>query len=484
MSIPLDSLSIQGESFSPSPLQESIFHHLSSSMRNIAVLAVAGSGKTTTAVEAFKRPILTSTQYPSIFLAFNKRIADELLSRGVPASTFHALAYRAFPGKRPRVDTWKLRNIVKRICRLDVEDQETVLRLVPLLKNAAITPLSDSEEFLEIAEHFDIECNSHIVKCCERVLRACAEDLSSIDFDDMLWIPFVKGWPIGRFSFIAVDETQDTNRLQRELLHRIQGSPRFLFIGDPAQSIYGFRGADSNAFQALIEEFNCLQLPLDVSYRCPKAIVQEAHKYHSHIRPAEIAPDGNVLTLPFSSIDFSKFLSRAAIICRNTRPLIPVAYSLIRKSIAAHVIGRDLGDGLKRLAKRFRAKTLDELTAKLISARDAELLALTEAGKNAQAEAVSDRYNTLLEILDSSPFINTPEDLPIEIDRLFSSKQESCIQLSTIHKAKGLEWPVVFWLSPELLPSRFATQEWELEQERNLGYVAVTRAKESLIYLT
>ena len=53
----------------------------------------------------------------------------------------------------------------------------------------------------------------------------------------------------------------------------------------------------------------------------------------------------------------------------------------------------------------------------------------------------------------------------------------------TIHKSKGLENDNVFFLAPELIPSRFATQPWQLEQESNLKYVAITRAKNSLIYV-
>jgi superfamily I DNA/RNA helicase len=55
--------------------------------------------------------------------------------------------------------------------------------------------------------------------------------------------------------------------------------------------------------------------------------------------------------------------------------------------------------------------------------------------------------------------------------------------LSTIHKAKGREWNRVYFLHRELLPSRYAKQDWQLEQERNLEYVAITRAKKELIYV-
>jgi ATP-dependent exoDNAse (exonuclease V) beta subunit len=56
------------------------------------------------------------------------------------------------------------------------------------------------------------------------------------------------------------------------------------------------------------------------------------------------------------------------------------------------------------------------------------------------------------------------------------------VTLSTIHKAKGREWPKVFLLGRNrYMPSKYATQDWQLDQEKNLIYVAVTRAQEELI---
>ena len=69
------------------------------------------------------------------------------------------------------------------------------------------------------------------------------------------------------------------------------------------------------------------------------------------------------------------------------------------------------------------------------------------------------------------------------IANIFSDDVQG-IMLSTIHKAKGLENENVYFLCPELIPSKFATQPWELEQEENLRYVAITRAKQKLVYVS
>ena len=60
----------------------------------------------------------------------------------------------------------------------------------------------------------------------------------------------------------------------------------------------------------------------------------------------------------------------------------------------------------------------------------------------------------------------------------------SRLTLSTVHKAKGLEFETVFILDfDKYMPSKWAAQDWQKVQERNLIYVAVTRAKNKLVYI-
>ena len=86
-----------------------------------------------------------------------------------------------------------------------------------------------------------------------------------------------------------------------------------------------------------------------------------------------------------------------------------------------------------------------------------------------------------LEVLSED--INTTEELVDKIKNMFSDKKTDGISLSTIHKAKGLEANNVFIVCRSLMPSKSATQPWEIEQERNLMYVAYTRAKNKLSFI-
>ena len=86
-----------------------------------------------------------------------------------------------------------------------------------------------------------------------------------------------------------------------------------------------------------------------------------------------------------------------------------------------------------------------------------------------------------LEVLSED--VKTSDELIDKIKEIFSDKKKSGISLSTIHKAKGLEADNVYIACNSLMPSRSATQQWELDQEKNLMYVAYTRAKNKLGFL-
>jgi superfamily I DNA/RNA helicase len=79
--------------------------------------------------------------------------------------------------------------------------------------------------------------------------------------------------------------------------------------------------------------------------------------------------------------------------------------------------------------------------------------------------------------------IQTKQQLLDKLNLIFKDNENNGVCLSTIHKAKGLESDNVFILNKNLLPSRYVKQDWELEQEKNLEYVALTRAKKTLGFI-
>jgi superfamily I DNA/RNA helicase len=95
-------------------------------------------------------------------------------------------------------------------------------------------------------------------------------------------------------------------------------------------------------------------------------------------------------------------------------------------------------------------------------------------------QAIEDNADTITAIAEECTDVQGVLDA---LEDLFSDLDRPCVVLSTVHKAKGLEAATVFILGPELLPAPWAESANEKEQERNIHYVAVTRAMERLVYV-
>lgn len=469
-----------------STYQTAVFDFVSNGSGNAIVEAVAGSGKSTTIKEAFKR-----VKGDAIFLAFNKAIADELKKAGVNARTFHSLTYtpvmRARGAHQP--DTSKL----LKLCDEHMTGEDRTLysafacKMVGLARQVGIGCLvADTElAWIEIAEHHDIEPESEFAEFGRAI--ELARDLltwsnadSRVDFDDMLYFAVKDGISLPKFDFIFVDEAQDTNAIQRALLRKImKPGARMVAVGDPAQAIYGFRGADSNSLRLLAEEFGAVTLPLTITYRCPTSVVSYAQQWVSHIEAAPNAPEGTVEELD-SAWAPDMLAAGDLVVCRKTAPLISAAFRFIRAGKPVQVMGREIGQGLKSLIKKMNAKGIDQLQAKLEAYLERETEKAKARKDDAKAEALSDKVGSLLFLIDGlKETQRTIPDLERGIDYLFANKDAAVI-FATIHKSKGLEADRVFWLNRSECPARWARQPWQQEQERNLCYVAATRAKKAL----
>ena len=484
-----------------SPYQSNIFEFVKAApadlkmtyngKKNAVVVAVAGSGKSTT-VEASVACIPPGRTH--IVLAFNKAIADDLKKRGINARTFHSLTFS--PVLRHKRASEPTENKLYQLCDAHLTGIEVelyasfIVRLVGLARNAGIgcLQLDTAEAWLGLIEHHDLELDSEDAKV-ERAVQLARELLEisnaspMIDFDDMLYLAVRDGLSLPKFDFVFVDEAQDTNPIQRAILRKImKPESRLIAVGDPAQAIYGFRGADSNSLNAIIEEFDCIELPLTVSYRCPKAVVAHAHRWVSHIEAAPNAADGSVRDI--GTVWSPKTFERGdLIVCRTTKPLIAAAYQLIKARVPARIMGKDIGKSLASLVNRMKAKGVDRLVEKLAAYTSREAEKCIAKKQETKAEQIKDKTAALMVIIDSLPETNRTIPAVLEaIDGLFSD-YGAAVVLATIHKSKGLEADRVFWLNSSQCPSPWATQPWQQQQERNLCYVATTRAKRELVLI-
>jgi hypothetical protein len=247
-------------------------------------------------------------------------------------------------------------------------------------------------------------------------------------------------------------------------------------------------GADSDAVDQVKADFQCASLPLTVTYRCSKTAARYAQQWVPHIEPHEGNAQGSLDTLTFDQF-WNGVEGRVgdgdAILCRNTKPLVELAFSLIRTGIGCHVEGRDIGKQLSNLASKWKVESCLALTKNLESYRLRETEKLVARKADYAIEALNDRIDTLFVIMDGC---DTVPQLLAKIDSLFKDTDgtvRSTVTLSTVHKAKGREWDRVFILGMEkLMPSKYARKAWELVQEDNLCYVAVTRCKRDLILVS
>ena len=298
--------------FTPSPQQSAFFHALAKGQGNIILSAAAGSGKTTTLIEGLKTlPVFDpeSFQPPAtLFLAFNKSIAETLKARcprHVACSTFHSLGFSALKRsgiisekdarKRDFVNGRKMSKLLYNSLG-DSPDVRDASRLASIARSTSTPPDSIDEPFLaSLTSHYGFLFDepSRVFAAVAKAIASASRDLSCIDFDEMLYLPIVLGAKFEKQDYVFVDEAQDTNDIQLEILGRIakpsykaivdKGNvpfrpTRYVFVGDPHQAIYGFRGANSDSMSRITTRFACTEMPLDVSFRCPQAIVAEARK--------------------------------------------------------------------------------------------------------------------------------------------------------------------------------------------------------------
>lgn len=508
-----------------SPFQTAIFEALKNTGSSLVIQAVAGSGKTTTLVGAANQ---LSQTLRCLFLAFNRDIAETLgkkLPRHFEAKTFHSLGMgilmRALEPRNRKawVDANKSYKLIDRyVANLErqvgpgmARAMSTVLRgpvkaLVSFAKQVGIGVeglASDNEAaWLGIWTHHGMDFDYRAVQSAGGVYQPSLSDAVAmarwvlaesvknaadvIDYDDMIYLVLRLNLNTPRYDIVFIDEAQDTNPVRRELALRcrVKGG-RIVAVGDSRQAIYGFTGADHNAMDLIREATDAVELPLSVTYRCPKAVVALAREVVSHIEAAPEAPEGHVEYANLDEMDIKIcFKPGDAILCRNTKPLVQLAYRLIKNMVGCRIAGRDIGQGLVSLVEKMNRRDLPALRDRLEEWCGAETARLIAKDQEAQAEAVSDKVESLLVLIEMMPEGSTIDELKATIDRLFSDeKGAGQVVLSTIHKAKGLEWSKVYLLKPDLLPSKWARQAWQLLQEDNLLYVAYTRAMDTLVLL-
>jgi DNA helicase-2/ATP-dependent DNA helicase PcrA len=474
-------------SFKASIYQEAIFNHIKNSDKNAIIEAVAGSGKTTTLLESLK----ISNTDSVIFVAFNKHIAEELkpkVPKGVRVSTMHSFGYEQILRSygKVKIDALKVKRTIQNKAK-DLylsfaenknEYAEDLSNLVDLLRLNLCKDV-DTASIISY-KHSLMSTSQNLINDAFIVIQEMNRIRDSIDFVDMVYIPAIEDIKIRTYDLVLVDECQDLSKCQIQLMKKMKTEGgRIIAVGDRNQAIYGFGGADHESFENLTQMENTVLLPLSISYRCSKSVIREAQKIVPSIEYFENAIEGSInKTGNMMQIKDGDF-----VLCRMNAPLISSALRFIANGKKASVKGIDIGSriiaNIKSTKEINLKKAINILKYKYELAKR-EYEESTERKSKVKLITMEDMINAT-EILSID--CQSIEDVKKKITNLFSDTETQGVIFSSAHKAKGLEAKNVHIIKPEFMPLKSVFLDWEKEQEENLHYVAITRAKENLNYI-
>lgn len=482
--------------FKPSKYQKAVFTYIQKGRGNAVIDAVAGSGKSTTIVNALK---LIPADKQVLFLAFNKAIVEELKIKignmsNVDIKTLHSLGaqvtMRTLNSKlsTDKYISW-VNSGVKSSClapknpMLPEVMQSWKSNILKLIDLGRVNLVTSEKELENLAWKHDIMLEDNEVEIALRGIRWGESEVSVIDFNDMIYFPNVKKLNMFTYDWVFIDECQDLNSAQRNLfLKCLKPGGRFVAVGDPRQAIYGFAGADVESFNLLKNLPHTVKLPLSVCYRCDKDIVNLSKEIVPQIEYRDGA-DSGIVTHDSLVADIK---DGDMVLCRVSAPLVGLCMRYISNGVKAYVKGRDVGSNLINMIK----KTNRNLIADVLERLQEELLGvvnkvvkrqkctIAEAKESNAYKVYEDKINAI-EVLAEG--LKTSEEVISRIEVIFSDDNKSGICLSTIHKSKGLESDRVFIICEDRLRlKRCMSIPWMAEQENNLVYVAYTRAKHFL----
>lgn len=508
----------------------------------VCMLAGAGTGKTRAITHRIAYGVSTGAYAPNrvMALTFTSRAAAELRGRlrqlgagGVAARTFHAAALsqlnffwpHVVGGQAPRILDGKGRLLGHAAEAVKLKlDTATLRDLAAEIEWRKTSGLSIEQYAAGIARRslpgrLDVDQVVAMQETYERL----KDDRKQIDFEDVLLgmagmiesEPSVAMQVREQYRFFVVDEYQDVSPLQHDLLALWLGDRRDLcVVGDASQTIYSFAGARSDYLLDFPKHYeDATVVRLEQNYRSTPSIVAAANQLMRG-RPGALslhAAASETGTEPIER-EYATDLAEARGVAQHVLELIEAGTRpeniavLYRVNVQAAVVETALGDvGVSyqiRGSKRFF--DLPEVKQAVMSLRAASVsivgeplfksvsdvlrsLGWSQTAPESQG-AVRDRWeslNAIMGLVDQAAPGTTFRQFTDELMERQAGQHEptvSAVTLATLHSAKGLEWDAVFLigLCEGLVPISYAASFEQIDEERRLLYVGITRARRRL----
>jgi len=516
-------------------LDESQLHAVTVEASPLAIIAGAGSGKTRVLTRRIAWRAMKGKEDPRRVLAltFTRKAAGELRSRlsrlglrdQIAAGTFHSVAYsqlRIYWQDRGIKEPTLLTNKISFVTNLLPRDKRSTdtLDIVTEIEWAKARRISPETYFSEAEKHgrtppLGLQEVSNIFKSYEEL----KVERNFLDFDDLLSdcakiirsdrsFGEAQKW---RFRNFYVDEFQDVNPLQFSLLAAwLDGRPTLCVVGDPNQAIYAWNGAEADHLVRFEEHFrDSTVVSLNKNYRSTPQIVETASCLLENsgitavrgggLKPSianysdeELEAEGIAKKVNEIHTSGQKWSDQAILVRTNAQteiftnalrkegvPVKTVAGSglLDRKDIK--IVISELTNSNSPLIQKINDLDTTGGEGPSTSGGDETTTDTERTVALAELRRLAEEYLALDPAAKSNSFVLW---LKSQSQNLYEINDDA-VEISTFHRSKGLEWPVVHvaGLEQGLVPIAHAKDSNAVAEERRLLYVALTRAKDRIL---